>query len=389
MNMCSTQIFPAAPHNFGFNTNMANQMNFFGQQFPTQFQNVPVQYIIPQNYVPVPPLALNMFALCPSPVQHPTMPLSSFSPANTLLASTLPTPTFLTPTPSPPPSYEANLPKVDTVNPPRRVELRSTSVGGAGSQSSEGKSMLREFYSFNVVKQKATVAEMRNRYEQGLVRAMRNALQLPSTEFSIHLSPSKKNKSITIRWILNQEKYDFSSLKQRTTRNDFEKKLVCELAKVDGGSFNSYLSGAKQLTIINEGWSCLLSLKESLISRNGTLNQLLAVPEDQRFEEEAIKNLYKVSEDEKGMALRGPTVVGVRFKLQTDILKMPRFVEKVKAFVGVQRSTMIASLKTHKQYKGWSVYLDVGTPENVRRVEEMSKRFGFEKTRVFVAEDNF
>lgn len=269
-------------------------------------------------------------------------------------------------------------------------EPRSVSVGGgAGSQSSEGNSILREFYSFDVVKQKVTVGEMRNRYEQGLVRAMKNALQLPSTEFSIHLNPSKKNKSVTIRWILNQEKFDYSTLKQRTLRKDFEKKLICELAKIDGGSFNAYLSGAKQLTIINEGWSCLLKLKESLTSRNGTLSRLLAVPEDQRFEEEAIKNLYKVSEDEKGMALRGPTVVGVRFKLQTDILKMARFVEKVQTFVGIQRSTMIASLKTHKQYKGWSVYLDVGTLENVRRVEEFSKRFGFEKTKVFVAEDNF
>lgn len=274
-------------------------------------------------------------------------------------------------------------------SPPKHTEPRSVSVGGAGSHSSDGNSILREFYSFNVVKQKATVGEMRNMYEQQLVRAMKNALQLPSIDFSIHLNPSKKNKSITVRWILNQEKFDYSSLKQRTLRKDFEKKLICELAKIDGGSFNAYLSGAKQLTIINEGWSCLLQLKDSLISRNGTLGRLLAVPEDERFEEEAIKNLYKVSEDEKGMALRGPTVVGVRFKLQTDILKMPRFVEKVQSFVGVQRSTMIASLKTHKQYKGWSVYLDVGNVENVRLVEEISKKFGFEKTKVFVAEDNF
>lgn len=370
-----------APVNFGFNPSMSTQQNYLAPHFSFQFQSVPV--LVPPTYVPIPqmpPIPLNTMPYCPSPVQFPTMPFISVIPTTTALP---------TPTPSPPPFYDVSLPKMELGSAPRRVEFRSASVGGAGSQSSEGKSMLREFYSFNVVKQKATVAEMRSQYEQGLVRAMRNALQLPSTEFSIHLNPSKKNKGITIRWILNQEKYDYPSLKQRTLRSDFEKKLVCELAKVDGGSFNTYLSGAKQLTIINEGWSCLLSLKDSLISRNGTLNHLLAVPEDQRFEEEAIKNLYKVSEDEKGMALRGPTVVGVRFKLQTDILKMPRFVEKVKAFVGVQRSTMIASLKTHKQYKGWSVYLDVGTTENVKRVEEMSKRFGFEKTRVFVAEDNF
>jgi len=262
-------------------------------------------------------------------------------------------------------------------------------AGSAGSQSSDGNSMLREFYSFNIVKQKASILEMVSRYEDGLARAMRNTLQIPNIEFSIHLIPSKKNKNITVQWILNQEKYDFCLLKHRTMRRDFQKKLICELAKIDNGSFNTYLSGAKQLTIINEGWSCLLKLKDTLISRNGTLGRLLAVAEEDRFEEDAIKNLYKVSEDEQGKALRGPTVVGVRFKLQSDILKMPKFVEQIKASVGIQRATMIASLKTHKQYKGWSVYLDVGTEENVKLVEEISARFGFEKTKVFVAEDTF
>lgn len=265
----------------------------------------------------------------------------------------------------------------------------SVSIGGAGSQSSDGSSMLREFYSFNIVKQKASIGEMMNLYEHGLAKAMRNTLQIPSTQFSIHLIPSKKNKNITVQWILNQEKFDYGILKQRTLRRDFQKKLICELAKIDGGSFNSYLSGAKQLTIINEGWSCLLKLKNVLISRNGALDRLLAVPEVERFGEEAIKNLYKVSEDVKGQALRGNTVVGVRFKLQSDILKMPKFVEEVKNSVGIARATMIASLKTQKQYKGWSVYLDVGTLENVKLVEEISRNFEFEKTKAFVAEDTF
>merc|ERR1712217_867927 len=124
-----------------------------------------------------------------------------------------------------------------------------------------------------------------------------------------------------VQWILNQEKFDYTTLKQRTMRRDFQKKLICELAKIDNGTFNAYLSGAKQLTIINEGWSCLLKFKDVLLSRNGTLGGLLAVPEEDRFEEESIKNLYKVSEDEQGKALRGATVVGVRFKLQADILR--------------------------------------------------------------------
>jgi len=336
-----------------------------------------------QQYSQVQPYSLNTMPYIPtplstpSPVQYQPQPQTFF-------------PMMQTPSPSPP-RYDVNPAKMD-VEPPRRAPEppRSRSVGGgAGSQSSDGNSMLREFYSFNIVKQKASIGEMMKLYEHGLVKAMRNTLQLPSIQFSIHLVPSKKNKNITIQWILNQDKFDFSILKRRTLRNNFQKKLVCELAKIDDGTFNAYLSGAKQLTIINEGWSCLLKLKDVLLSRNGTLGGLLAVPEEDRFQEEAIKNLYKVSEDEQGKALRGPTVIGVRFKLQADILKMPLFVEKVKHLIGIERATMIASLKTHKQYKGWSVYLDVGSSENVSKVQEISQTCGFEKTKVFVAEDNF
>jgi len=389
--MFSPQVFSVAPFNNGYNngyyavnTNLLNGYN--PQLHPCQLQTYPVQYVIPPSFCPVQQYPLNTLPFCsapPSPVQYQSQ--TQFIP---LLA---------TPSPSPP-RYDVGMnvkiqPQPIMVGSQVSSSCMSSTGGGAGSagsQSSDGNSMpLREFYSFNIVKQKASILDMVTRYEQGLAKAMRTSLQTPSVEFSIHLIPSKKNKNITIQWIVNQEKFDFAGLKRRTLRRDFQKKLICELAKIDNGTFNTYLSGAKQLTIINEGWSCLLKLKNILISRNGTLDRLLAVPEEDRFEEEAIKNLYKVSQDEQGKALRGPTVVGVRFKLQSDILKMPEFVESIKACVGISRATMIASLKTHKQYKGWSVYLDVGTEKNVERVEDIAQKFGFEKTKVFVAEDTF
>lgn len=420
----SSQLITLAPmqnNYYAMNSNLVNSFN--PQLHPCALQSFqPVPYVVPQTF-PLQQFSLNSIPYstpspvpyqCQTPVSYPQsqspvhfqtqtpvqfQPPAQLSPPSPILQFTTPQPQFIpfVPTSSAsPPRFDMGVQQMQLVDSPvnalvEPIESSTTSfsVGGAGSQSSEGSSMLREFYSFNIVKQKASIGDMMNVYEEGLVKAMRNTLQIPSVQFSIHLIPSKKNKNITVQWILNQEKFDYGTLKQRTLRRNFQKKLICELAKIDGGSFNSYLSGAKQLTIINEGWSCLLKLKDTLISRNGALNRLLAVPEVDRFGEEAIKNLYKVSEDVKGQALRGTTVVGVRFKLQSDILKMPKFVEEVKNSVGISRATMIASLKTQKQYKGWSVYLDVGTVENVKLVEEIARNFEFEKTKAFVAEDTF
>lgn len=421
----SSQLITLAPMQNSYYAMNSNFVNGFNPQLHPcalqSFQSVP--YVVPQT-LPLQQFSLNSipysapspvpyqcaspvpFPQSQSPVQFQTQTPVQFqqpaqmSPPSPILQYTTPQTQFIPimpthPSPSPP-RFDMGVQQMQLVDSPVSALVEpvqssttSISVGGAGSQSSEGSSMLREFYSFNIVKQKASIGDMMNLYEEGLVKAMRNTLQIPSVQFSIHLIPSKKNKNITVQWILNQEKFDFGTLKQRTLRRDFQKKLICELAKIDGGSFNSYLSGAKQLTIINEGWSCLLKLKDTLISRNGALNRLLAVPEVDRFGEEAIKNLYKVSEDVKGQALRGTTVVGVRFKLQSDILKMPKFVDEVKKSVGIARATMIASLKTQKQYKGWSVYLDVGTVENVKLVEQIARNFEFEKTKAFVAEDTF
>jgi len=333
------------------------------QQIQTQF----VPFLPPPYYV------LIQQPFCPQP--PPSQELQSqFTP-------------FI-PSPSPPRQTYQDVTQIHRLSLPSLACDSSVSLGGAGSQTSDVNSELRKFYSFDVAAQKVSIGEM-DSFEQGLVRAMRNTLQLPSTQFVVRIIPAETKKNFTIQWMLNEEKFDHANVKHRSTRQDFQKKLICELAKIDDGRFNKHLSGAKQLTIINEGWACLFLLQEVLISPNGTLRRLLDVRPEDRFEDEAMTNLYKVSADEGGKALRGPTVVGIRFKQQPDIIKMPTFVEEVKASMTIKRATMIASLKTQKQYKGWSVYLDVGTVENVQRVEEISQKYGFEKAKIFVAEDNY
>jgi len=333
------------------------------QQFQTQF----LPFLPPPYYV------LIQQPFCPQP-----------PPSQELQSQFIP---FI-PSPSPPRQTYQDVTQIHRLSLPSLACDSSVSLGGAGSQTSDVNSELRKFYSFDVAAQSVSIGEM-HRFGQGLVRAMRNTLQLPSTQFVIRIIPSETKKNFTIQWILNEEKFDHANVKHRSTRQDFQKKLICELAKIDDGRFNKHLSGAKQLTIINEGWACLFLLQEVLISPNGTLRRLLDVRPEDRFEDEAMTNLYKVSADEGGKALRGPTVVGIRFKQQPDIIKMPTFVEEVKASMTIKTATMIASLKTQKQYKGWSVYLDVGTVENVQRVEEISQKYGFEKAKVFVAEDNY
>jgi len=369
------------------------------QLHPCQLQ--PYQ---PQPYQPQPlqlepiPVSLNTFSY----TSHVQLSQTQFLPFLPPLCYVLIQQPFC---PQPPPSQELQSQFIPSPSPPRQTYQvvtqthrsslpsmacdSSVSLGGAGSQTSDVNSALRKFYSYDVAAQKLSIGEMQTRFAQGMVRAMRNTLQLPSTQFVIRIIPSETKKNFTIQWILVEEKFDHANVKHRSTRQDFQKKLICELAKIDDGRFNKHLSGAKQLTIINEGWACLFLLQEVLISPNGTLRRLLDVQPEDRFEDEAMTNLYKVSADEGGNALRGPTVVGIRFKQQLDIVKMPTFVEEVKASMTIKTATMIASLKTQKQYKGWSVYLDVGTVENVQRVKDISQKYGFEKAKVFVAEDNY
>jgi len=139
-------------------------------------------------------------------------------------------------------------------------------------------------------------------YHFGL--AMKRALDRPNLHFDIVFRPLEfHDKKIIIEWRVETE--SLRLVQHQVERKGFEEALTCELAKIDNGSFNVYLSRGKQLTIINEGWALLRALKDSLVSRNRRLEKLLATPKDKWFYEEAFETLFKVSEDAPGNALRG------------------------------------------------------------------------------------
>jgi len=191
-----------------------------------------------------------------------------------------------------------------------------------------------------------------------------------------------------IQWSVPKELFSNEMMKKVGQEEYFDNQLKCELAKIgEACEFNKHLTGAKQLTIINEGRRSIQVLDHLLHSTNGRKERVLNTREEDKFEEENKSDVLEVSLDEQGKALRGPHVAGLRFKLLQDIFKMTDFLAEVKKYGIISRATMIASLKTQKQYKGWSVYLDVGCEENYRLVEGIAENFGFKKTKVFVAHD--
>jgi len=242
-----------------------------------------------------------------------------------------------------------------------------------------------KLWTFEINQSKTSLEQIKERYEYLLVDAIRKVLNLPNLNTTVHFINSPK-KIVTVEWFVDTERCDYPHIRQQTNRKDFEPRLICELAKVDGGSFGTFLNRGKQLTIVNEGWSVLEELQNSLLSKGGKKEKLLALPTEDRFDEEVVEVLYKVSEDSKGNALRGSTVCCARFKLLQDIWKMREFVKLVKPYI--QRSTMIVSLKKDKQYKGWSLYLDVGSEQNVQGVMQLANRCNFKRTEVFVAVEN-
>lgn len=320
----------------------------------------------PVQQQPLCPSPLQQFALCPpspppvlfvqQPVQQPTQQqIFHF-------------------TPSPSPEFFPLLTSVENCGP------------SSLSHSAETIPSLLKIFAFEINQAKASIEEVKERYENGLEEAFRTVLQYPNLDLTVRFINSQK-KIITIEWFINRDQCNEAYIKQQTQRGDFEALLICEMTKIDGGSFGTYLNRGKQLTIVREGWAVLEGLQGSLISR-GLKANLLALPQEQRFDEDVVEGLYKVSQDEQGNALRGSTVCCARFKLLQDIWKMRSFIDAVQQRFPVLRSTMIASLKKHKQYKGWSLYLDVGTEANVESVIQLAEQCNFKKTKVFAAVEN-
>lgn len=253
------------------------------------------------------------------------------------------------------------------------------------SYSTESIPSLVKVYALEINQSKDSVEKVKERYEHAVVDAFGMVLGYPNLNLTVRFINSPK-KIITLEWCIRGN-CDFNYIKQRTNRRDFEPKLICALTKVDDGSFGTYLNRGKQLTIVNEGWAVLAALQNSIISR-GSKEELLALPEEQRFDKNVVKKLFGVSADSKGNALRGSTVCCTRFKSMQDILKMKKFVDLVQEHYFVQKSTMIVSLKKKEQYKGWLLYLDVGTEANVEGVKQLANQCNFKNTEVLVAIEN-
>lgn len=314
-----------------------------------------------------------------APCVSPNTLNAQFIPAQEL--NNCPSPTYLLPQNN----LGCKTPLFSTTASPTNSTSGVSFVSSASSDNQdEGYKALKRT---TVASQKTDINEFHKRYGYGLVEAFRKAADARSDlDLTFHLQENKKKPKSSkssvdfeITWYCNTTSLEFQILKQRTERNDFENTLTCEMAKIDNGSFNKYVDGAKQLTIINMGYRCAQRLGHVLTNRNGELAELLSTPEEDRFSERCMSMLYRVSEDKKGNALRGKTVVGLRFKQQPDILRMDEFLERVLQTVQITRATMIASLKKNRQYKGWSLYLDVGNEESTKAVLAICDEFGFRR----------
>lgn len=256
------------------------------------------------------------------------------------------------------------------------------SISNVSSRSSDSYQGCQELFTWSVPSQHTCMTEFHQKYQQGLIDSFRNLVDPQGySNFTLNLRemPKKKKNAVDfeVSWYVTTSTSEYERMLALTKRKDFTNSLICELAKIDGGSFNRFLDGAKQLTIVQMGYICVKRLQNEITNKNGELEKLLQTPFEDRFDERCMEMLYRVSDDVKGRALRGEHVVGLRFKQQPDILRMDDFLERVLNTIYVERATMIASLKKNKQYKGWSLYLDVCNEASVQALFAICDEFGF------------
>lgn len=279
------------------------------------------------------------------------------------------------------------------VSPNLQVPLQKPSLGCSSSVSSDANSSgnYKLVWSCVVPSQKLRLIDFQTKYQQKLEEAMRKLLGTSNLVVRLQVAGKARRspKEFEIQWYCFEE--EFTSLRPRIQRKDFQDSLFCQLVKIDDGAFNKFLDGAKQKTIIDKGYRSAKILMHALFNGyNGVdLHELQNIPEEQRFGARCQEILHRIGDDRKGNALRGPSVVGLRFKLQKDILLMDRFLLAVQEQLGVSKATMIPSLKKNKQYKGWSVYLAMETPARVEAVFRLCEsHFGrLDSSQCFVAQD--
>jgi len=318
--------------------------------------------------------------LCPSP----PIQIQCHSPVQTQLFSQPPSPDHQ-PIQNTNQTFAFQSPSQPCFTPGQIFQPAENCGPASRSHSAESAPSFLRFYGFDEIQEDFMKKFSTHDLKSELDLAMKRALNRNDLNFDVYIfrSPEKK---VTIEWRVDSEY--LALVQPQVQRKDFEARLTCELAKIDGGSFNVYLSRGKQLTIINQGWSVLRALRHSLVSRHGRLQQLLATPEEDYFVEEVYQKLFKVSEVARGNALRGSTVLGVRFKLLQEFFNMTDFIEGVQQHFGTcRRSTMIVSSKKGTQKKGWSIYLDVGTQITNEDCQKLAEQFGLPLKRVFVAQE--
>lgn len=248
-------------------------------------------------------------------------------------------------------------------------------------------SQCKILYELDIIRHQATTKSIDDNYGGDIADAMRKVL---GTEvWYLFVIVAEQEKSMTIKWAVHPDYSDFEALRNLTFTKDFEKRLVCELALVGNGAFNRHLHGSKQLTIISEGWKCFERLQNALESFNDARNNLLRTRPDDKFDEQNVRDLFRVCEAPRGRALRGDSVVGGHFR-GGDVLRLNQFLDIVEAKMGtITKATMIPSMKGKAQYKGWSIYIETPSAEHVTAIKEACKMCSFEKAEIFTAVDRF
>jgi len=248
-------------------------------------------------------------------------------------------------------------------------------------------SQCKILYELDIIRHQATTKSIDDNYGGDIADAMRKVL---GTEvWYLFVIVAEQEKSMTIKWAVHPDYSNFEALRKLTYTKDFEKRLVCELALVGNGAFNRHLHGSKQLTIISEGWKCFDRLQNALESFNDARNNLLRAHPDDKFDENNVRDLFRVCEAPRGSALRGDSVVGGHFR-GGDVLRLNQFLDIVEAKIGtITKATMIPSMKGKAQYKGWSIYIETPSAEHVTTIKEACKMCSFEKAEIFTAVDRF
>ena len=242
-------------------------------------------------------------------------------------------------------------------------------------------------YELQIIRHQATTKSIADEYSSEIAEAMRKVLNI--NVWYLFVVVTEQAKAMTIQWAVHPHYCDFGALTQLTQMPFFKEALICELAHVGNGSFNKHLHGSKQLTIINEGRKAFEKLSHALESHNDAKSNLLNTSFSDRFAKKNVDDLFRVCEADKGKALRGDSVIGGHFR-GGDVLKMLLFIDIVEATIGaINRATMIPSMKGKAQYKGWSIYIETPSLDEVEAIKAACATNCFEKAEIFVAVDNF